>query len=674
MNQKIEKLAQSNNSNLLNSFVLGEIGINEFAQEILKLIKNKSNVQIEPLLEALFQSEFSPNIDLIQNIQTEIISARRYEKFIASLFNEKSNLKTIVGLATKKSALSILLGQAFSNVQIAAIILTSPKVPFAITQEIIMFYKLHDTKEAIFFGNQYPQIGNNSAKLLYEITTHPMNNVDAVALLTTRANQNPHDIFLKNLYKNSELSKNVCQFAEEHVFGNKANKDKYSFIKKEYDANFSEGKKINDTIKAAKDGDEFALANLIELASNSQIDSFEFLADFYNFINTQQNIQKFELTKNSKNQEPILVTLAKLDEMFLKLIFSKFNLLTSHSLKNELMDFARQKGLQSLFLNLPKEWTVGCKFTLKELGKTAPKEIEPTPEIKPEVKENLTNKNNNFNYSNDDNAPTEDELNSLFSNTRTWFKYAQATDQSKIDKLKQIVFNSIENEEINELIKTAGIVEKTKNTIFALCLIFCGITIREAAKQSSISENEIKDNLKKTSLVEKAREILRNNPFFNFGNETTEEEEETPMDARYENFLGDIRRHEGFRNRRYNCPNGFPTIGYGHRIRPNENLTFVTRNQAEQILNADATNAWNSASTLLAENVHPEAHPVVANMVFQMGLNGVRGFRNMLSALNRRDYALAADEMLDSQWARNDSPRRARELSRIIRNLQDEQD
>ena len=37
-------------------------------------------------------------------------------------------------------------------------------------------------------------------------------------------------------------------------------------------------------------------------------------------------------------------------------------------------------------------------------------------------------------------------------------------------------------------------------------------------------------------------------------------------------------------------------------------------------------------------------------MVFQLGTTGVRKFRNMLDALESRDYKRASAEMLDSRW------------------------
>ena len=50
-----------------------------------------------------------------------------------------------------------------------------------------------------------------------------------------------------------------------------------------------------------------------------------------------------------------------------------------------------------------------------------------------------------------------------------------------------------------------------------------------------------------------------------------------------------------------------------------------------------------------------------------MGAEGLLGFRRMLTALAVGNYHGAAKEMLDSKWARSDSPSRAERLAKIMR-------
>jgi lysozyme len=56
----------------------------------------------------------------------------------------------------------------------------------------------------------------------------------------------------------------------------------------------------------------------------------------------------------------------------------------------------------------------------------------------------------------------------------------------------------------------------------------------------------------------------------------------------------------------------------------------------------------------------------ILDMRFQLGPAGFRGFRKMLAALAVRDYRTAAREALDSKWARQDSPTRARTVTAML--------
>ena len=55
-------------------------------------------------------------------------------------------------------------------------------------------------------------------------------------------------------------------------------------------------------------------------------------------------------------------------------------------------------------------------------------------------------------------------------------------------------------------------------------------------------------------------------------------------------------------------------------------------------------------------------------MCYQMGLSGVLKFKRALAAMEIKNWEMAADEMLDSLWARQTS-RRANELADLIRGL-----
>lgn len=54
------------------------------------------------------------------------------------------------------------------------------------------------------------------------------------------------------------------------------------------------------------------------------------------------------------------------------------------------------------------------------------------------------------------------------------------------------------------------------------------------------------------------------------------------------------------------------------------------------------------------------------NMAFQMGVDGLLAFKKGLLLLSVGKYAESAVEMLDSKWAREDSPNRAKRIAKQI--------
>jgi lysozyme len=52
-------------------------------------------------------------------------------------------------------------------------------------------------------------------------------------------------------------------------------------------------------------------------------------------------------------------------------------------------------------------------------------------------------------------------------------------------------------------------------------------------------------------------------------------------------------------------------------------------------------------------------------MAYQMGVEGVQGFSKMIAALQVGDYPRAADEALDSLWAKQ-TPARARDVAQRL--------
>ena len=126
-----------------------------------------------------------------------------------------------------------------------------------------------------------------------------------------------------------------------------------------------------------------------------------------------------------------------------------------------------------------------------------------------------------------------------------------------------------------------------------------------------------------------------------------------------------IKLHEGYRLEPYTDTLGYLTGGVGHRIMPNEEVP-TTKEGWMKLFDSDFQSAWGFMERFCEENnlrvISDDAKEVLCEMIYQMGFSGVSKFKNMIKALQNRDYKLASIEMLDSRWAKQ-TPNRAKELS-----------
>lgn len=132
-----------------------------------------------------------------------------------------------------------------------------------------------------------------------------------------------------------------------------------------------------------------------------------------------------------------------------------------------------------------------------------------------------------------------------------------------------------------------------------------------------------------------------------------------------DNLLKSIKHHEGFVEHVYDDSLGIPTIGYGFAIKD----LVLDEDIAEEILIRKLEKLKRNANSRFQwlEDMPIEVQEVVLNMCYQLGVTGVSKFRKAISALQEGEWQEAADEMLDSLWARQ-TPNRAEELSNIVRN------
>ena len=130
------------------------------------------------------------------------------------------------------------------------------------------------------------------------------------------------------------------------------------------------------------------------------------------------------------------------------------------------------------------------------------------------------------------------------------------------------------------------------------------------------------------------------------------------------NILKDIKRHEGFRSKVYQCTEGYDTIGYGFAIKD----LVLDKGIADLILMQKLHKLLERILIAFPwfKDIDNVAKSVVVNMCYQLGLSGFSKFKKTIYLIETEQYEEASVEMLDYLWAKQ-TPCRAKELSEALR-------
>jgi len=128
----------------------------------------------------------------------------------------------------------------------------------------------------------------------------------------------------------------------------------------------------------------------------------------------------------------------------------------------------------------------------------------------------------------------------------------------------------------------------------------------------------------------------------------------------------DIKADEGLVLHAYQDHLGYWTIGYG-RLIDERCGGGITEEEAEYLLTNDILRKVDALAERTKLTTFPTAvqHALI-NMAFQLGVNGLLQFKKMWAHLDNHDYAAAADEALDSRWAKQ-TPSRAKRVTDMMR-------
>lgn len=109
-----------------------------------------------------------------------------------------------------------------------------------------------------------------------------------------------------------------------------------------------------------------------------------------------------------------------------------------------------------------------------------------------------------------------------------------------------------------------------------------------------------------------------------------------------------LKEHEGLRLEPYLCTAGKLTIGYGRNLQDRgiskQEAIYLLENDVAMVL-ADCEREFE-----FWDKLDPVRKAVLADMVFNMGIAGVKRFKKMLAAIQEKDWLEAGEQMKDSRW------------------------
>ena len=138
----------------------------------------------------------------------------------------------------------------------------------------------------------------------------------------------------------------------------------------------------------------------------------------------------------------------------------------------------------------------------------------------------------------------------------------------------------------------------------------------------------------------------------------------------------EIEADEGIKHEIYLDHLGYPSVGCGHLIQPDDEEygkevgTTITEARCSTLFASDIDGVLADCGRLYAtfSDLPDEAQKIIANMMFNMGLTRLSKFKKMKAAIEKGDFKEAANQMHDSKW-RTQVPNRAERLINRMRNI-----
>ena len=132
-------------------------------------------------------------------------------------------------------------------------------------------------------------------------------------------------------------------------------------------------------------------------------------------------------------------------------------------------------------------------------------------------------------------------------------------------------------------------------------------------------------------------------------------------------ILSSLKAEEGYSATCYLCSAGKHTVAYGRNISPGgigiskEEADYLLRNDVNRTIKECQNFKW-------FDKLDSQRQSVIVQLCFQLGYPALSTFHLMLAALSQSppDFKTAAAELLDSKFAKQDTPARAKRMAQQL--------
>jgi lysozyme len=128
--------------------------------------------------------------------------------------------------------------------------------------------------------------------------------------------------------------------------------------------------------------------------------------------------------------------------------------------------------------------------------------------------------------------------------------------------------------------------------------------------------------------------------------------------------IAQLKAFEGLRLKPYTDTTGHLSIGWGRNL----DSRGISHEEATILLTTDLNIAESQARDNFPwiEGLDPVRQDFIVMMIFNIGLARLKGFKNMLAAIEAHDWGKAGAELVDSTWSKQVGAIRSASMRKAI--------